>query len=164
MNEILIIRNHNGSVVTKMAKAIAIEAEKAGGNAVELDPGDVSERALLDASALVIGTACHMGGVEGKIKKVLDSTYALRGKLEGKIGAAFATERFVGGGGEFALLNIYLAFLLHGMIIQGDSQAAPFGPVIVNPTGEIAELITDDWMQCGRLGRRVAELVRRTTV
>jgi NAD(P)H dehydrogenase (quinone) len=163
MNEILVIRNQNGSVVTKMAKAIATEAEKAGGNAVEIDPGDISERALLDASALVIGTACHMGGVEEKVKKVLDSTYALRGKLEGKIGAAFATGRFVGGGAEFALLNIYLAFLLHGMIIQGDSQAAPFGPVIVNPTGEIAELITDDWLQCGRLGRRVAELVRRTS-
>ena len=104
-----------------------------------------------------------MGGIEANIKKVLDSTYALRGKLEGKVGAAFATERFVGGGAEFALINIYLAFLLHGMIVQGDPEAAPFGPVIVNPTGEINELITDDWTQCGRLGRRVAELVRRTS-
>jgi len=162
MKEILVIRNQNGSVVTKMARAVAAEAEKAGGNPVEIDPGDVTERALLDASALIVGTACHMGGVEEKIKRLLDSTYALRGKLQAKVGAAFATEKYVGGGAEFALMDVYLAFLIHGMIIQGDSEAAPFGPVIVNPTGDIAELISDDWMQCGRLGRRVAELVQKT--
>lgn len=47
------------------------------------------------------------------------------------------------------------AMLIHGMIIQGDSQGDHCGPVAIGATGARAA------KQCVRLGQRIAGLVKR---
>ncbi len=164
MIKVVVVRNPRPSIVAKMARAVANGVEEAGGKPMEVAPKEVSQEILLEAGAIIVGSACYMGSVTSEVKKFLDATYDLRGRLEGKVGGAFASSRHIAGGNELTLMAIHAAFLLHGMVVQGDVQGDPYGPVIVNPTGELQDLIADDWQQCVRLGKRVTELANRLGV
>lgn len=161
MVKVLVIRSPESGIITKMARAVASGVEESGGQVLEIAPREVSHEALVKADAIIVGSPCHMGSVDTDVKRFLDSTYPLRGKLEGKVGGAFATSRHIAGGSELTLMTILAALLLHGIIVQGDVEGDPYGPVIVNPTGELQDLLADDWQQCCRLGRRVTALAKR---
>ena len=93
-----------------------------------------------------------------EIKKLLDQSVKFHGRLDGKIGAAFASSANVGGGNETTILDILNAMLIHGMIIQGDSQGDHYGAVSIDAPDSRAT------KQCTRLGSRVAKLVKRLSV
>lgn len=90
-----------------------------------------------------------------EIKKLLDDSVKFHGKLEGKIGAAFASSANVGGGNETTILDILNAMLIHGMIIQGDPQGDHYGAVAIGAADSRAA------KQCARLGSRLAKLAKR---
>ena len=51
--------------------------------------------------------------------------------------------------------SIHNAFLIHGMIIQGETDGAHYGPLAVGaPNKTVSE-------ECKNLGKRVAQLVKR---
>ena len=101
----------------------------------------------------------------GRVKQFLDATWPLRGRLDGKVGAAFAAERHVAGGAEETLRSILNALLLHGMVIQGDCEGAPFGPVALRGAlegkGDEDDIVAEDGGAARRLGQRVAALVKK---
>ena len=115
---------------------------------------DVALEDLLDADAIIVGSPTYYGTMEWKIKKLLDESVKYHQKLEGKVGAAFASSGQIGGGNETTIMDILKAFLIHGMIIQGDSQGDHYGPVAIGAPDSRAS------SQCRRLGQRVALLVR----
>ena len=77
------------------------------------------------------------------------------GKLEGKVGAGFASSGMLGGGNETTVLSILEALLIHGMIVQGDTGGGHYGPVAIGAPDERGT------EECRKLGQKVARLVKK---
>jgi NAD(P)H dehydrogenase (quinone) len=140
----------------RMAELIHESISSEGGVTADLlDVEQLSARQLLDYDALVAGSPTYYGTMAWPLKKLLDESVAFHGELDGRVGAAFSSSGGLAGGNETTVLDILKALLIHGMIIQGDPQGDHYGPVAVGlPDGRAAE-------SCRRLGRRVAQLVKR---
>jgi NAD(P)H dehydrogenase (quinone) len=161
MPRILIVYDSREGVVYGMARAVAEGARGAGVDAILEDVSAAEPMDVLKYDGLVIGSPCFFGNVTGKVKSFIDATWGLRGKLVGKVGAGFTSERHLGGGAEHTLRAIAAALLTHGMIVQGDAAACPFGAVALDPTGDRGEVVAEEGDACRKLGTRVAELVKR---
>jgi len=115
--------------------------------------GDVKAEELLDHDALIFGSPTYYGTMAFEMKRLLDESVKIHGKLTAKVGAAFSSSANVGGGNETTVLDILKAFLIHGMIIQGDAEGDHYGPVSIGkPDKRAGE-------ECRRLGKRIARLV-----
>jgi len=78
--------------------------------------------AFLEKSDCVIfGTPTYLGSFSWQMKAFLDK--GLKVELSGKLGAVFATENFLGGGADFALLTMIGHLLVKGMIIYSGGVA-----------------------------------------
>jgi len=139
----------------RMAKAVAEGASEVENVEVTLkrvERASVDE--LKEYDAIIIGSPTYYGQMAAEVKKFIDESVKIHGELEGKVGGAFSSCGARGGGVETTVLSILKALLIHGMIIQGDSEEHHYGVVSVGPpTSEILEA-------CKRLGRRVAELAK----
>jgi NAD(P)H dehydrogenase (quinone) len=139
----------------KMAEVIAGVLREGGLNV------DLKEIAALNAAelahyeVLVFGSPTYYGSMAYQVKKLLDESVVLHGKLDGKIGAAFATAANIAGGNETTVLDIVHAFLIHGMIIQGDPQGDHYGPVAINVPDERS------LKEAQRFGMRIAALAKK---
>jgi NAD(P)H dehydrogenase (quinone) len=80
----------------------------------------VSASDLVRYDGIVLGSPVYFGGVAAELKELIDDTTFVRGKLTGKVGAAFTTAGDRTGGKETAILAIVQAMLIHGMIVVGD--------------------------------------------
>ena len=92
-----------------------------------------------------------------QLKKIFDEFVGIRKKMEGKIGAAFATSADPSGGKETTMMSIIQVMLIYGMVIVGDPMSATghFGTACVGaPDSGILE-------NGIKLGRRVAELAKK---
>jgi len=139
----------------KMAEFIVEGIKKEGVEVFLKDVKDVDVDELLKYDALVIGSPTYYGTMSSEIKKLLDDSVKFHGRLEGKIGAAFASSANVAGGNETTILDILNAMLIHGMIIQGDPQGDHYGAVAIGAPDARAT------KECLRLGSRVAKLVKK---
>ncbi len=154
MNKILIIYYSRTGNVEKMARAVAEGVEEEGGQARVEAAEAVKVSELLDAQGIIIGSPTYYGGPAAEIKSLLDRSVRYHGRLDGKVGAAFTSSANLGGGNESTVLGILQAFLIHGMIVQGDHQGDHYGAVALEAPDERAKA------QCRRLGRRTAALVK----
>jgi NAD(P)H dehydrogenase (quinone) len=158
MAKILIVYDSRDGVVYGLAKAVAEGIRSEGVEAVLEEVTAAEPNDLLKYDGVAVGSPCFVAGVTGKVKDFLDATWPLRGKLDGKVGAAFASERHLAGGAEHTLTAIHAAFLIHGMVVQGDCETSPFGAVALDPTGEREDVVTEEGEVARRLGRRMAQL------
>jgi NAD(P)H dehydrogenase (quinone) len=71
------------------------------------------------------------------------------------VGGAFTSSGCIGGGNETTILSILSAMLIHGMVIQGDSDDDHYGPVAIEAPDERAKA------NCLALGERVGRLVKK---
>jgi NAD(P)H dehydrogenase (quinone) len=110
---------------------------------------------LLAADALVIGSPTYYGQMAAPLMQLFTDTVVKHGRLTGKVGGAFASSANIGGGNETTIMGILEAMLIHGMIIQGDSQGDHYGPVSIGRPDERAIA------QCKRLGQKIAELTKK---
>jgi len=135
-----------------MAKLIA-EAIKGEGIDVECKKvEDTNPDELLDVDGVVVGSPTYYGTMAAEVKKFLDDSVKHHGKLDGKIGAAFASAAVTGH--ETTVISILEALLIHGMIIQGDPSGCHYGATAIGkPDGREVQ-----W--CQRFGQRVAKLVK----
>jgi NAD(P)H dehydrogenase (quinone) len=109
-------------------------AETLGRNGVPVDLKKVEETQAADLLAydcIVIGSPTYYGTMSWEIKKLLDESVKYHGKLKGKVGGAFSSSANIGGGNETTILDILNALLIHGMIIQGESNGDHYGPVSI---------------------------------
>ena len=79
-----------------------------------------------ESDCVIFGTPTYLGTFSWQMKTFLDK--GLKVKLAGKMGAVFATENFIGGGADFALLSLIGHLLVKGMLVYsgGVSQGDPF--------------------------------------
>ena len=110
---------------------------------------------LLKADGIIVGSPTYYGSMAAEIKELFDRSVKFHGQLEGKIGAAFSSAANIGGGNETTIMDILKAFLIHGMVVQGDSEGDHYGPVAIGPPDSRASA------QCKKLGQKVATLVKK---
>lgn len=155
MPAILVIYYSRSGNTQKMAEAVSEGIAKEGLEVKTKEVKDVGVEELLKYDGLVIGSPTYYGTMAAEIKKLLDDSVKLHGKLDGKIGSAFSSSANVGGGNETTVLDILNAMLIHGMIIQGDPQGDHYGPVSIGAPDSRAI------KGCQRLGMRIARLTKR---
>ena len=154
MNRVLIIYYSRTGNVEKMARAVE-EGVKEEGVTVEVKAVEsVKVSDLVEAQGIIIGSPTYYGAAAAQIKSLLDRSVRYHGRLEGKVGAAFTSSANLGGGNESTILGLLQAFLIHGMIVQGDHQGDHYGAVALEAPDERAN------SQCRRLGQRTAALVK----
>ena len=155
MAEILVVYYSRTGHTEQMAGLIAEGIREEGVEVVVKRAEDTSLDDLEAADGIVMGSPTYYGVMAAELKALIDRSVERHGKLEGKVGAAFASSGGPGGGNETTVMEIVQTMLIHGMIVQGDSQGDHYGPIAVGaPDERSAE-------ECRRRGRRVALLVKR---
>jgi NAD(P)H dehydrogenase (quinone) len=155
MAKVLVIYYSRTGNTKKMAESIFEGIKKEGVQVWIKDVKEVNVDELLKYDAIVIGSPTYYGTMSAEIKKLLDESVKFHGRLEGKVGAAFASSANVAGGNETTILDILNAMLIHGMIIQGDPQGDHYGAVAIDEPDSRAT------KECLRLGSRVAKLAKK---
>jgi NAD(P)H dehydrogenase (quinone) len=158
MAKVLIVYDSRTGNTEKMAKAVEQGAREAGAN-VRLKKVDEAELGDLEwADGIILGSPTHFGVMSDKMKRLIDESSKILGKLENKVGAAFSSSMWRGGGSETTVLSLIQATLIHGMIIVGvpmEAETSPYGAIALAAPDEKAS------NACRLLGKRVAELAKK---
>ena len=149
---LLIYHSQSGNTET-LARWIAEAIAGEGLEVVCKQVKDVNLEELLKVDGIIIGSPTYYGTMSAEIKQFLDASIKYHGKLDGKVGAAFATAASTGQ--ETTLLSILEGLLIHGMIVQGDAQGHHYGVTALGKPGE------KDLQRCQRFGSRFAKLIKR---
>lgn len=139
----------------KMAEAVVEGAQEAGAEVELLSVEEATPDDLNKADVAVFGSPTYYGHSAGPIRKFFDDTVRYHGKLEGKVGAAFASSHNAGGGNETTILDMLHSLLVHGFVIQGDNDGDHYGPIAVGTADRKA------LSQCTRLGQRTVALASK---
>ncbi len=151
-SKVLVLYYSRTGNTKQMAELVAEGARAAAGDVTLKDVGQAKADELLDYDAIVIGSPTYYGSMASEIKKLLDESVKFHGRLEGKVGAAFTSAANIGGGNETTILDILNAFLIHGMVVRGNSAGDHYGPVSIGAPDERVR------KQCRVLGERVVAL------
>ena len=155
MASILLIYQSGTGNTKAMAEAVA-KGVRSVGVAVDLKPlAQASVDDLPDYDGIIIGTPTYFASMTAEVKRLIDDSIKYYKKLQGKVGAAFASSGDLGGGAETAVMDILRAFLVHGMIVPGFETGGHYGPVSVGAPDEDRKEV------CERMGAQVAKLVLR---
>jgi len=157
MAKLLVAYYSRGGTTASMAKLI-VEGAEAEGVQVQLNEAEkTTPEDLLAADGIVIGSPTYYGAPAAPVRKLFDDSVKYHGKLEGKVGGAFASAANIGGGNETTILSIVQSLLIHGMIVPGAADGDHYGPVSIGMPDERVQ------KQCRALGRRIALLTLRLT-
>lgn len=155
---VLVLYYSKGGNTRKLAEKVAEGVKSVSGvEAVLKSTQEVSQEDFLNCSGIIAGSPVYFGTMAWDLKRVFDEYVGLRKRMEGKIGAAFATSGDLSGGKETTMLSIIQAMLIYGMIIVGDPMEATghYGVACVGAPDERTA------QNAHRLGKRVAELCSR---
>ena len=152
--KISIVYHSESGNTHKMAELIAQGAGKIKDVETKMMPWNHVDEAFLAASrAVIVGCPTYQGTPSWQIKKFLDESH---GDMGGKLGAAFASQNWPGGGGaDFTEMTIIAAMLVRGMLVYsgGITVGQPFlhfGAVSARaPEGLYAD-------RCVKLGENIA--------
>jgi NAD(P)H dehydrogenase (quinone) len=153
--KVLIVYDSLSGNTEKMAHAVA-EGVKREGVDVEVkkvDEASVDELPNIDG--LILGSPVYYGLPTSKIKGFIDASVKYHGKLDGKVGGAFASSGGSHTGAETTIISLIEALFIHGMVVQGTSGANHYGAASVGAPSE------KDAENCRKLGQRVARLVKK---
>jgi NAD(P)H dehydrogenase (quinone) len=153
--KVLIVYDSRSGNTEKMAHAVA-EGVKSEGVDVEVkkvDEASVDELPNIDG--LILGSPVYYGLPTSKIKGFIDASVKYHGKLDGKVGGAFASSGGSHTGAETTIISLIEALFIHGMVVQGTSGANHYGAASVGAPSE------KDEDNCRKLGQRVARLVKK---
>ncbi len=171
--QILVVVASTTGRTRRMAEALAEGAREGGGSVLLRAPDETREMDLLEADAVVLGSAVHMGGVHSSMRVFFErmAPLWLEGRLVGKLGAAFASagegER---GGAELTLLSLLSNLAEHGMLLipmhnrlEGFRIAGShWGPMVrTNPGGGPPGPTEEQLVAARSQGRWIAECTAR---
>lgn len=156
--EILVLYYSKGGNTRRLAEAIAEGVESVDGVSANLKHTDnVSKEDFVSCKGIIAGSPVYFGIMAAQLKMIFDDFVSVRKKMEGKIGAAFATSGDPTGGKETTMISIIQALLIYGMIIAGDPMSAT-GHYGVGCVGAP----DNQYVENGRkLGQRVAQLAKK---
>ncbi len=152
--QILVLYYSKSGNTRQLAEAIAHGVDSVGGaRAVLKTTSEVTRDDFLSSSGVIAGSPVYFGVMAADLKRVIDEFVTLRKKMEGKVGAAFATSGDPTGGKETTMFSIIQALMIYGMIIVGDPMSATghYGTACVGAPDDMAR------ENGAKLGARVAE-------
>ncbi|MEJ2191034.1 MAG: flavodoxin family protein [Nitrospirota bacterium] len=155
--QVLVLYYSKGGNTRKLAEEVARGVESTGAKAVMRNTGEVTKDDFLNAAGIIAGSPVYFGVMAWELKKIFDEFVGTRRKMEGKVGAAFATGGHPTGGKETTIFSILQCMLIYGMAVVGDPMSASghYGVGCVGAPDEQAA-------EHGRLlGARVAELCKK---
>ncbi|HAP31905.1 MAG TPA: flavodoxin [Firmicutes bacterium] len=155
MAKILILYYSRTGNTRQMAEAVAEGARQAGAETTVCAVEQCALEQLLEHDGIIAGSPTYYGIVAGAFKNFFDHSVKYHGKLEGKVGGAFASSGVFGGGSETTALSILQMMLVHGMIVQGRPSGSHYGVVAVQAPDERAR------QECRQLGERVTQLAAK---
>lgn len=156
--QILILYFSKGGNTRKLAEAIAKGVEEVEGvKAVLKKTSDVTKEDFSASEGIIAGSPVYFGLMAAELKKIFDDFVGIRKKMEGKVGAVFATSGDPTGGKETTMMSIIQVLLIYGMVIVGDPMSAT-GHYGVACVGEPDAKTEDNGI---KLGNRVAELAKK---
>lgn len=153
--KVLIVYDSRSGNTEKMAHSVAEGAEAEG---VIVEVKKVDEAAVDDlpgVDGLILGSPVYYGLPSAKIKEFVDLSVKYHGKLDGKVGGAFASSGGTHSGAETTIIALQEALLIHGMVVQGTSGRNHYGAASVGAPDDT------DAETCRKLGARVAKLVKK---
>lgn len=156
--QVLVLYHSKGGNTRKLAEKIAEGVNEVEGMGALLKRADeVSRDDFLGSEGVIAGSPVYFGVMASELKKVFDDFVGVRKRMEGKIGAAFATSADPSGGKETTMMSIIQALLIYGMIVAGDPMSATghYGVSCVGAPDRKTE------ENAAKLGRRVAELAKK---
>ena len=145
-----------------LAHAVEEGAKSVAGVRVFLLPIDqVSNKEVLEADAIVVGSPVYNANVAPEVQRFINS-WPFEGRpLKNKLGAAFVTGGGISIGEELVQLNLLHSMLIQGMLVMGGEETeAAFGASAI--TGEVpfqTGKVEEQFLVKARgLGKRVAEM------
>ncbi len=156
--QILVLYYSKGGNTRRLAEKIAQGVNQVEGvDAVLRSTKEVTKDDFINSEGIIAGSPVYFGVMAADLKRVFDEFVGVRKKMEGKVGAAFATSGDPTGGKETTMMSIIQALLIYGMIIVGDPMSATghYGVACVGAPDEKAS------ENAIKLGKRVAELARK---
>jgi len=155
MLKVLIVYDSRSGNTEKMAHAVAEGVQEEGVDVEVKKVDDASVDELPEVDGLILGSPVYYGLPTGKLKEFIDASVKYHGKLDGKVGGAFASAGGTHTGAETTIIALNEALFIHGMVIQGTSGSNHYGAASVGaPDDKDAE-------NCKKLGKRVASLVKK---
>jgi NAD(P)H dehydrogenase (quinone) len=153
--KVLIVYDSQSGNTEKMAYEVAkgVETEGVEVEVKKVDEASVDELPNIDG--LILGSPVYYGLPSAKLKGFIDTSVKYHGKLDGKVGAAFASSGGTHSGAETTIIAMLEALLIHGMVVQGASERNHYGAASVEAPDEVAV------KTCKKLGQRVAKLVKK---
>lgn len=136
----------------EMAEAIAEGASQKGCEVTLKEVAATTPDDFLKSHAIIIGSPTYYGSMPYEVKKLIDESVKYHGKLEGRVGGAFASSGMLGGGNETTVRSILDALLIHGMVVVGSARTAHYGPVAIGKPDAQAK------KECHLYGKRLAKL------
>ncbi|ADL12761.1 flavodoxin family protein [Acetohalobium arabaticum] len=87
---------------------------------------ELDDEFVEEAEAVIFGTPTYLANFSWQTKKWFDTEMDY--DLSGKLGAVFATENYLGGGADMALLTMIGHMLVRGMVIYsgGAAEGKPY--------------------------------------
>jgi len=106
------------------------------------------------SKAIILGGPTYTGDISWQMKSFLDKNSQINYK--GKLGAVFATEKYIGGGADSALITLLGHLLVKGMVVYsaGAAEGKPythFGAVCIQAGSEKQQKRAEIF------GKRIAE-------
>jgi NAD(P)H dehydrogenase (quinone) len=157
MVKLLVVYYSRTGHIKTMAEIMADAAAREDAEVRLKEVSDASNDDLAWADGIIIGSPVHFGQPAAEIKKFIDDSVNIRGQLENKVGAAFASSGHHTGGKETTIMALLESLLVHGMVVCGDpiSSGGHFGAAA---TGAPDELSTKE---CTALAKRVVMLASK---
>jgi len=139
MSKAIIIYYTRSGTTRKMAETISEELQKRKITVDLMTSDQVEINNLVNYDLIIIGTPTYYGTMAAEIKKLLDNSIRLHGRLDGKLGGAFSSSANAAGGNETAILSVLSALLIHGMLVKGMAEGSHYGPVAIKSFDDRAE-------------------------
>ncbi|NQT08403.1 NAD(P)H-dependent oxidoreductase [Candidatus Bathyarchaeota archaeon] len=154
--KVLIVYDSRSGNTEKMAHAVSEGVSEEGLDVEVKRVEEASVDELPGMDGLILGSPVYYGLPTAKIKEFIDDSVKYHGKLDGKVGGAFASSGGTHTGAETTVMALNEALFIHGMVIQGTSGSNHYGAASVGAPDD------KDIENCRKLGSRVANLVKKT--
>ncbi len=154
--KVLIVYDSRSGNTEKMAHAVSEGVSEEGLDVEVKRVEEASVDELPGVDGLILGSPVYYGLPTAKIKEFIDDSVKYHGKLDGKVGGAFASSGGTHTGAETTVMALNEALFIHGMVIQGTSGSNHYGAASVGAPDD------KDIENCRKLGSRVANLVKKT--
>ena len=153
--KVLIVYDSESGNTEAMAHAVSEGVVDEG---IDVEVKRVDEASIDDlptVDGVILGSPVYYGLPSAKMKLYIDDSVKYHGKLDGKVGGAFASAGGFHTGAETTIIALIEALFIHGMVVQGTSGSNHYGAASVGAPDE------KDRENCRKLGARVARLVKK---